>query len=69
MELNAMIILPNCAISFDTFVAFLLITDVLIYFSLHMIRNKKWPDLGVMTLGSLVLEPIVLLLTQKRMAI
>ena len=66
MEPSAMTISPNCAISFDTFVAYLLIIDKLTYFSLHMIRSKKWADLGVMTLSSLVLELIVLLLSMEK---
>ena len=66
MELSTMIIPSDCAISFDTFVAYLLITDELIYFSLHMIRNKKWAALGVMILGSLVLESILLLLSIEK---
>lgn len=61
-----MIILQNCAVSFDIFVAYLAIIDELIIFSLHMIRNKKWADLGVMTLGSWPLEPIVLLLSMEK---
>lgn len=51
-------------ISTDHFMEHLLIIDDMIYFSLHVIKDKKQnktgTDLGVMTLGGLVPESVVL---------